>query len=261
MGHRRREFTDPRSSTPSTRSARSCWPGGSTRASATCSPSARPSSAASRGALADGTRPAPPGLVLRRLHLRRGREPSPPTATCGRSSRRAWRRAATPSPVAARSWARSARTSRRSSSSSTSPARSGRTPASRSAGSSPPTTKLDPANASSGILTQAIEILQDPDTTFRFDASDLMPGAVGSGRSGAAWSRGSAGRRVDQVAEQISRPGRRADPSRRVTGGGRPSGRPTPRQHAHSTKPAVTGRVDLSTKRPEHRRPGGKGRR
>jgi alpha-glucoside transport system substrate-binding protein len=42
-------------------------------------------------------------------------------------------------------------------------------------------TGLDPANASSGILTQAIEILQDPETTFRFDASDLMPSAVGAG--------------------------------------------------------------------------------
>ena len=40
---------------------------------------------------------------------------------------------------------------------------------------------LDPANASSAILTQAITILQDENTTFRFDASDLMPGAVGSG--------------------------------------------------------------------------------
>jgi alpha-glucoside transport system substrate-binding protein len=40
---------------------------------------------------------------------------------------------------------------------------------------------LDPANAQSPILQQAIEILQDPDTTFRFDASDLMPGAVGAG--------------------------------------------------------------------------------
>ena len=40
---------------------------------------------------------------------------------------------------------------------------------------------LDPANASSPILQQAITILQDPDTTFRFDASDLMPGVVGSG--------------------------------------------------------------------------------
>jgi len=40
---------------------------------------------------------------------------------------------------------------------------------------------LDPANASSPILQQAIEILQNPDTTFRFDASDLMPGVVGAG--------------------------------------------------------------------------------
>jgi alpha-glucoside transport system substrate-binding protein len=40
---------------------------------------------------------------------------------------------------------------------------------------------LDPANASSPILQQAIKILQDPKTTFRFDASDLMPGVVGAG--------------------------------------------------------------------------------
>jgi len=40
---------------------------------------------------------------------------------------------------------------------------------------------LDPANASSPILQDAIKVLQDPDTTFRFDGSDLMPGAVGAG--------------------------------------------------------------------------------
>ncbi|MDX2376831.1 ABC transporter substrate-binding protein [Microbacterium sp. LRZ72] len=40
---------------------------------------------------------------------------------------------------------------------------------------------LDPENASSEILSEAIEILQDPETTFRFDASDLMPSAVGAG--------------------------------------------------------------------------------
>lgn len=40
---------------------------------------------------------------------------------------------------------------------------------------------LDPASASSPILQQAIGILQDEATTFRFDASDLMPGAVGAG--------------------------------------------------------------------------------
>ncbi|WP_167051176.1 ABC transporter substrate-binding protein [Salinibacterium sp. ZJ77] len=38
---------------------------------------------------------------------------------------------------------------------------------------------VDPANASSELLEQSIEILQG-DTTFRFDGSDLMPGAVGS---------------------------------------------------------------------------------
>lgn len=40
---------------------------------------------------------------------------------------------------------------------------------------------LDPASASSPILQQAITILQDPKTTFRFDGSDVMPGVVGSG--------------------------------------------------------------------------------
>ena len=40
---------------------------------------------------------------------------------------------------------------------------------------------LDAANASSPILQKAITILQDPKTTFRFDASDLMPGVVGAG--------------------------------------------------------------------------------
>ncbi len=39
---------------------------------------------------------------------------------------------------------------------------------------------VDPSNASSELLAQSIQILQDPETTFRFDASDLMPGAVGA---------------------------------------------------------------------------------
>lgn len=39
---------------------------------------------------------------------------------------------------------------------------------------------LDPANASSPIGQASIEILQGEDTTFRFDASDLMPAEVGS---------------------------------------------------------------------------------
>ena len=62
---------------------------------------------------------------------------------------------------------------------------------------------LDPANASSEILAQAIELLQDPNTTFRFDGSDLMPGAVGAGsfwKGMVAWIGGTP---VDQVLEQI----------------------------------------------------------
>lgn len=39
---------------------------------------------------------------------------------------------------------------------------------------------VDASTASSDLLTQTIEILQDPNTTFRYDGSDLMPGAVGS---------------------------------------------------------------------------------
>jgi len=39
---------------------------------------------------------------------------------------------------------------------------------------------LDPANASSPIGEASIKILQGEDTVFRFDASDLMPAAVGA---------------------------------------------------------------------------------
>lgn len=39
---------------------------------------------------------------------------------------------------------------------------------------------VDPENASSPLLKDTIEILQNPDATFRYDGSDLMPGAVGS---------------------------------------------------------------------------------
>jgi len=42
-------------------------------------------------------------------------------------------------------------------------------------------TGLDPENAQDPLLRQSVEILQDPETTFRFDGSDLMPGAVGTG--------------------------------------------------------------------------------
>jgi alpha-glucoside transport system substrate-binding protein len=39
----------------------------------------------------------------------------------------------------------------------------------------------DPSLASSEFLTEAMTLLQDPNTTVRFDASDLMPSTVGSG--------------------------------------------------------------------------------
>jgi len=39
----------------------------------------------------------------------------------------------------------------------------------------------DPSLASSEFLTEAMQLLQDPNTTVRFDASDLMPSTVGSG--------------------------------------------------------------------------------
>ncbi len=42
-------------------------------------------------------------------------------------------------------------------------------------------TGADPSLASSEFLTEAMEIVQDPNTVFRFDASDLMPATVGSG--------------------------------------------------------------------------------
>lgn len=43
-----------------------------------------------------------------------------------------------------------------------------------------PNTGLDPDAASSPILKESISVLQNPDITFRFDASDLMPAAVGT---------------------------------------------------------------------------------
>jgi alpha-glucoside transport system substrate-binding protein len=39
---------------------------------------------------------------------------------------------------------------------------------------------LDPNNAQSELDKQSIKLLQNPATVFRFDGSDLMPGAVGS---------------------------------------------------------------------------------
>jgi alpha-glucoside transport system substrate-binding protein len=41
--------------------------------------------------------------------------------------------------------------------------------------------KLDPANLTQPVDKLSYQILTDPATVFRFDASDLMPGAVGAG--------------------------------------------------------------------------------
>jgi alpha-glucoside transport system substrate-binding protein len=39
----------------------------------------------------------------------------------------------------------------------------------------------DPSKASSPLLQDAMKLLQDPNTTVRFDGSDLMPSTVGAG--------------------------------------------------------------------------------
>ncbi|MCD1268430.1 extracellular solute-binding protein [Microbacterium sp. MEC084] len=62
---------------------------------------------------------------------------------------------------------------------------------------------LDPANAQSAILQAAIEILQNEETTFRFDGSDLMPSAVGAGSFWQGMRDWVNGTPTDQVLEQI----------------------------------------------------------
>ncbi|WP_404434098.1 ABC transporter substrate-binding protein [Microbacterium lacus] len=62
---------------------------------------------------------------------------------------------------------------------------------------------LDPENASSAILTEAIKLLQDDATTFRFDASDLMPSSVGSGTFWQGMRDWVNGTDTDTILEQI----------------------------------------------------------
>ncbi len=45
----------------------------------------------------------------------------------------------------------------------------------------PPTSEFDPSELPDPIQQLAAELLTSEDTVFRFDASDLMPGAVGAG--------------------------------------------------------------------------------
>ena len=62
---------------------------------------------------------------------------------------------------------------------------------------------VDPSKASSPLLEQTIEILQDPNTTFRYDGSDLMPGAVGANsfwKGSVAWLTGDS---TQQVVDSI----------------------------------------------------------
>ncbi|MGO4188193.1 ABC transporter substrate-binding protein [Pseudarthrobacter sp. TAF60_1] len=62
---------------------------------------------------------------------------------------------------------------------------------------------LDPANAQTELDKQSIALLQDPKTVFRFDGSDLMPGAVGSNsfwKGIVAWINGTP---AQQVADSI----------------------------------------------------------
>jgi alpha-glucoside transport system substrate-binding protein len=62
---------------------------------------------------------------------------------------------------------------------------------------------LDPASAQTELDKQSIALLQDPNTIFRFDGSDLMPGAVGSNsfwKGIVAWINGTP---AQQVADSV----------------------------------------------------------
>lgn len=61
----------------------------------------------------------------------------------------------------------------------------------------------DPSLASSEFLTDAMKLLQNKDTVFRFDASDLMPATVGSGSFWKGMVNWIDGRPTDQVLSDI----------------------------------------------------------
>ncbi|MDR6414338.1 ABC transporter substrate-binding protein [Pseudarthrobacter sulfonivorans] len=63
---------------------------------------------------------------------------------------------------------------------------------------------LDPASAQTELDKQSIALLQDPNTVFRFDGSDLMPGAVGSNsfwKGIVAWINGAPAKQVADSVE------------------------------------------------------------
>ena len=126
-------------------------------------------------------RAAPPGVLLRQLVARRAPR-WPRTATCSPSTSRPSTR-----PRASRSWAAA-------SSSRPSPTvprcRRPGLPGLRGVRQQPgearrlglgATRAWTSANAPNPIDKLSVEMLQDPDTVFRFDGSDLMPAAVGAG--------------------------------------------------------------------------------
>ncbi|MFG2841179.1 ABC transporter substrate-binding protein [Streptomyces zaomyceticus] len=64
---------------------------------------------------------------------------------------------------------------------------------------------VDPANAATPVDRLSIQLLQDPETQFRFDGSDLMPASVGAGtfwKGAVDWIGGASTR---QVADSIER--------------------------------------------------------
>ncbi|WP_460772416.1 ABC transporter substrate-binding protein [Microbacterium sp. GXF7504] len=61
----------------------------------------------------------------------------------------------------------------------------------------------DPSLASSEFLTDAMTLLQDPNTVVRFDASDLMPATVGSGSFWKGMVNWIDGKSTDAVLEEI----------------------------------------------------------
>jgi alpha-glucoside transport system substrate-binding protein len=64
-------------------------------------------------------------------------------------------------------------------------------------------TGADPSLASSELLTEAMKVVQDPNTVFRFDASDQMPSTVGSGSFWRGMVDWIDGKPTEQVLEDI----------------------------------------------------------
>ena len=116
---------------------------------------------------------------------------------------------------------------------------------------------LDVANLASPIDKLSVEILQDPDAVFRFDGSDLMPGAVGAGsfwKEMTAWITGA--EHAGHPRQHRERPGRVLARRRSLTGG-RAAARAGPCRGS-SARTAAAGRcvhpvAEPPLSRPSHR--------